>query len=229
MRPIEIDPHPLLVAGLIEARVTPGPSPAALQELLATTAAVPETFRLAPESRQKAQDHVRALLRHCGYRPAGRGKPASEFLAQTAQKEGRMHSINALVDVNNVASLHTALPMSIFDGERLGPRLRIAPGAPGESYVFNASGHAIDLEGLLTVYHRASSDEPWKPAGNAVKDSMPTKVHEGTTSVVVVIWSTTALGEAYTGQALDWFAELLESSAGGAAVEKVIAAAPRGS
>lgn len=227
MRPVDIDPHPLLVAGLIEAAVTPGPSSGTLADLLSFEAPVPDPFRLAADARQRAQDQVRALLRHSGYRPAGRGKPASEFLAQTAQKEGRMHSINNLVDVNNVASLHTALPMSIFDGDLLGSRLRIAPGAAGEGYAFNPSGHVIQIEGLLTVYHRASGTDPWLPAGNAVKDSMGTKVHDGTRRIVVVVYSTGALSAAYTRQALDWFGELLVTHAGARDLEKDVRAAPR--
>src|SRR3712207_7695492 len=46
------------------------------------------------------------LLRNGGFRPSGRNKPASEYLAQAA-REGRFPRINNLVDVNNLVSLRS--------------------------------------------------------------------------------------------------------------------------
>src|SRR5207245_5378863 len=43
---------------------------------------------------------VRALLRHGGFKPAGRSKPASEYLQQAAQS-GALQPINPAVDVCN--------------------------------------------------------------------------------------------------------------------------------
>src|SRR5690606_33116896 len=55
----------------------------------------------APELRTAIRD----MLRHGGYRPAGRGKPASEYLLRAAT-EGTLGSINLAVDACNVISLH---------------------------------------------------------------------------------------------------------------------------
>src|SRR5262245_16803593 len=47
---------------------------------------------------------IRQLLRHGGFKPAGRSKPASEYL-HAAHAERRFPTINAAVDACNVASL----------------------------------------------------------------------------------------------------------------------------
>src|ERR1700751_4974690 len=61
---------------------------------------------------------VRDLLRHGGYKPTGRGKPASEYLVRAAA-EGKLTPINAAVDVGNAVSLHAGLPISVVDVDRL--------------------------------------------------------------------------------------------------------------
>src|SRR5579884_2517050 len=45
------------------------------------------------------KEAVRNLLKRGGFKPSGRNKPASEYLAQAA-REGRFPTINNLVDVN---------------------------------------------------------------------------------------------------------------------------------
>src|SRR5512147_1785432 len=109
---ISIDPHPLLDVRTfvteLPAAISVLPSPDWLKALLALDAAAP----------LKADDAVRAavrdLLRHGGYKPTGRGKPASEYLIKAAT-EGGLNAINAAVDACNVASLHSGLPISVVD------------------------------------------------------------------------------------------------------------------
>ena len=48
-----------------------------------------------------------------------------------------------LVDINNLASLRHAHPISVFDAEALGPELAVRFGRAGESYVFNSSGQSM--------------------------------------------------------------------------------------
>lgn len=120
------------------------------------------------------KDAVRAMLRSGGFKPAGRQKPASEYLAQAA-REGRFPAINAPVDCNNLLSLETGLPISLLDADELGSGAVIRICAAGEGYVFNASGQEMDLSGLLCV---CAADGT--PLGNPVKDSMRGKLKDGT-------------------------------------------------
>ena len=186
--PLRIDADaPDLLLGVVEASgVTVGPSPPALaaeiDALLAERAAgtaVPETLRTA----------VRDLLRRGGYKPTGRGKPASEFLAQAAAR-GEFPRISNVVDVCNLLSLASGLPISLLDvGRALGDAagLVVRLGREGETYVFNAAGHAIDVAGLLCVARDAGP-----PLANAVKDSMESKIRDDTRDVLGVVWGTRA-------------------------------------
>ncbi len=147
---------------------------------------------------------VRDLLRHGGYKPTGRGKPASEYLVR-ASSEGGLSSINLAVDACNAASLHSGLPISVVDTDRARPPLHIALAEEGAQYVFNASGQQIDLEGLLCLFDAEG------PCANAVKDAQRTKTHEGTQRTLSVVWGTKALG-GRAAQTARWYRTLLEGA-----------------
>ncbi len=160
---------------------------------------------------QAVRDEVRAMLRFGRYRPSGRGKPASEFLLRAAL-EGKFPLVNGPVDVNNAVSLESGLPGSIFDADLSGRRLQLRRGEPGESYVFNASGQAIDLEDLLVVCRHVG--DAWQPCGNPVKDSMATKIHASTTNVVAVLYAPRSEPASTVSRWCERFAELLSLHCG---------------
>jgi hypothetical protein len=130
----------------------------------------------AAEERPVSTEAVRALLRRGSYKPSGRGKPASEYLLQAA-REGRFPFINNLVDINNLLSLESGLPISLLDREALTERVELRLGASGESYVFNQAGQSIDLTDLLSVC-ALGDDGASVPLGNAVKDSLKAKLKD---------------------------------------------------
>ncbi len=198
---------PDLVVGLTWAEgVHCGPSPAALtEELQAAVAAVVAAEVYPAPDLKKA---VRDVLRTRGYKPAGRGKPASEYLASVARK-GEFPSINALVDVNNLISLESGLPISVLDWGRFTDTPSLRHGLEGERYVFNHAGQEIDLRGLMVV---CDGDVP---RGTPVKDSMATKVDDTTTGVLAVIYGTRKVVDRDAMGALaQRFAELLTAHAG---------------
>ena len=146
------------------------------------------------------------MLRHGAYKPAGRSKPASEYLLSAAQASD-FPLVNGPVDVNNAVSLSWGYPGSIFDAARSGWELALRRGRPGESYVFNASGQSIDLEDLLCVCR--SSEGSWVPCGNPVKDSMETKTSPSTTDVIAVLFAPVVDAEADLRAAAQRFSSLL--------------------
>ncbi len=196
---LSIAPHPLLDAGCFTTTFArplgEAPSPPWLLDLLRLEAEAP--FARDESVRQQVRD----LLRHGGYKPTGRGKPASEYLVGAVEK-GALGSINAAVDACNVVSLHSALPISVVDLDRARAPFSIRLAPAGASYVFNASGQTIDLGGLLVL---ADADGP---CANAVKDAQRTKTHAGTTRTLSVVWGAKAAGR--TGRAVAWYRELLE-------------------
>lgn len=216
---LRIDPHPLLQVAVFTtsfaARLGDTPTSAAALDALRLDAP-------APIQRDEAvRGAVRDLLRVGGYKPTGRGKPASEYLVRAAA-EGTLGSINAAVDACNAVSLHSGFPISVIDLGRASAPFRIAVAPDGTSYVFNASRQEIDLGGLLCVFDGEG------PCANAVRDSQRTKTHDDTRSTLSVIWAPRGF-EQRLGAAERWYRQLLETS--GATTERVAAAAmddPRG-
>jgi DNA/RNA-binding domain of Phe-tRNA-synthetase-like protein len=206
---LTIDPHPLLD---LRAFITRFPRP--LAEMTS-----PESLRVLlalevgpPVQRDDAvREAVRGLLRHGGFKPTGRNKPASEYLLK-AVHEKMLSPINIAVDTCNAASLHSGLPMSVVNLERAREPFRVAVAASGASYTFNASGQVIDLAGLLCFFDADG------PCANAVKDAQRTKTGPTTRSTLSLIWGTRALpGRA--ARAEEWYRTLLEQQ--GAATEPV--------
>jgi DNA/RNA-binding domain of Phe-tRNA-synthetase-like protein len=210
MIPIIVESHPLLDLHAFTAHF-PRPlgemtSPPELLALLAQDAAAPL------QSDDLVRNEVRNLLRDGGFKPTGRSKPASEYLLK-AVREGMLASINLAVDVCNVVSFHSGLPISVVDLDRAREPFRVGAAPAGSTFVFNVSGQTIDLRGLLCLFDAEG------PCGNAVKDAQRTKTAPETRRTLSIIWGTVALpGRA--GQTETWYRELLEKE--GALVEAVL-------
>jgi DNA/RNA-binding domain of Phe-tRNA-synthetase-like protein len=149
------------------------------------------------------REAVRALLRHSGFKPTGRSKPASEYLLKAA-RDGRLTSINFAVDVCNAVSLHSGLPISVVDLDRAAAPFHVDVASAGTSYVFNASGQSMELAGLLCLFDANG------PCANAVKDAQRTKTSAETRRTLSLIWGTTALA-GRAARAAQWYHELLET------------------
>jgi DNA/RNA-binding domain of Phe-tRNA-synthetase-like protein len=207
---ISVDPHPLLRVAVFS---TSFPVPLGNR---ATPPALSDALRLdapAPLQRDEAvRGAVRDLLRFGGYKPTGRGKPASEYLVRAAT-EGVLGSINAAVDACNVVSLHSGLPISVVDLDLATAPFRIGIASEGTSYVFNASGQEIDVAGLLCLFDAGGA------CANAVRDSQRTKTRAETRSTLSVVWGCTGFEERLA-IAERWYRELL--GALGATTEAVI-------
>jgi DNA/RNA-binding domain of Phe-tRNA-synthetase-like protein len=154
---------------------------------------------LSPEESLRVA--VRDMLRHGGYKPTGRGKPASEYLVRAAAA-GTLASINPAVDACNAVSLHSGFPISVVDLDRACAPFHIAIAPPGARYTFNAAGQEIDLEGLLCLFDANGA------CGNAVKDAQRTKTGPSTTRTFSVLWGCSGF-EDRLAVAVDWYRELL--------------------
>lgn len=179
-----------LLVGVVEARGVPqGPASAPLAAEIDAALARRAGAEAPPEAVKSA---IRDLLRKGGYKPTGRGKPASEYLAQAASR-GEFPRISHVVDALNLVSLESGLPISLLDADLAlagANGLVVRLGAPGERFVFNASGQEIDVEGLLCVARAGGA-----ALGNPVKDSMGTKTTPATRNVVAIVWSSRLVTE----------------------------------
>ena len=153
------------------------------------------------QSSDDVRKSVRDLLRHGGFKPTGRNKPASEYLIKAAAN-GPLTNINVAVDTCNVVSLHSGLPISVVDADKLTESLHVDIAPENSEYVFNPTGQILKLDGLLCLFDAEG------PCANAVKDSQRTKTNGDTVRTITLIWGTNALS-GRTAQTLKWYEELL--------------------
>jgi len=201
---VSIDTHPLLDAALIHT-IWPAPleDVATLSNLSLwfSSSATPPMDR--PDS---IKPTVRDLLRHGGFKPSGRSKPASEYLVKAVER-GAMASINPAVDCCNVASLWSGLPISVVDVQKGTDPWRIGLADHGTEYIFNPTGQIIAIGGLICLFDETG------PCGGPVKDSQRTKTHPGTTETLSVVWGTKSL-PGRTEATSEWYTELMEQLGG---------------
>jgi len=206
---LTLEPHPLLDLGAFVTRFPAALGPTAVPDWLMALLAQGATAPLRSDDAVRAA--VRDVLRKFGYKPTGRGKPASEYLIR-AVIEGVLASINLAVDACNAVSLHSGLPISVVDLDRTAPPLRVAVAGEGQGYVFNATGQVIDVAGLPCLFDAAG------PCANAVKDAQRTKTSADTRATLSLVWGAQALGDR-TARTVAWYREVLERA--GATTEPV--------
>jgi DNA/RNA-binding domain of Phe-tRNA-synthetase-like protein len=207
---IQVEPHPLLEIGAFVTRLSPRleaiATPAEVEALMASGAGAPLVVT------EGVKVAVRDLLRHGGFKPAGRSKPASEYLA-AAFGEQRFPRVNAVVDTCNVVSLWSGLPISVVDVDRLEGALVIRVAPAGTSYVFNPSGQLMDASGLVSLWDERG------PSGTAVKDAQRTKTQGDSRNVLAIVWGTRAL-TGRTAETVRWYRGLV-GTIEGAVIEDV--------
>ena len=197
--------HPLLDCRVFVSEFAGGlsknPTPGSVLQFFGDHAVPPVTRN------EEIRGAVRDLLRHGGFKPTGRSKPASEYLIKAIEKGWFTpdKGINLAVDACNVVSLHSGLPISVIDLDKTQGPLEIKLCAPDTEYVFNPAGQTIDVSGLISL-HDAEG-----PCAGPVKDSQRTKTHDGTTKTLSIIWGTNTFQDR-TQAADTWYRALLEEA-----------------
>lgn len=206
---LSTDTHPLLEAAVFRTQFAQNLGAVTVSSEITALLTAGAAAELA--SSDEVRGAVRDLLRQGGYKPTGRGKPASEYLIR-AVSEGSLGAINAAVDCCNAVSLHSGLPISVVDLDKAKTPFRIGLAGAQTRYVFNASGQTIDVEGLLCLFDAEGA------CANPVKDSQRTKTSGDTRQTLSVIWGTRAL-PGRTERTFTWYRALL--TAMGASVERI--------
>ncbi len=174
-----------LIVALVEARETRiEAAPAELRDWCSRAVLAARTAVAGGDARRQ---EIRGLLRRGGFRPTGRNKPAQEYLLRTALDGDGLPAISNAVDLINVVSLQCGLPISLVALDRIGTRLSLRIGAPGDRFVFNRSGQELDVAGLLSI-GMFEADE-WKPVATPVKDSMRAKVADDDRHLLACIYA----------------------------------------
>lgn len=144
-------------------------------------------------SENALREAVRDMLRNGKYKPTGRGKPASEYLIRAAEND-TFPRINAPVDINNLVSLDSLLPISLWDIDLAkSDEFVFRLGELGESYIFNTGGQQIEVQDLIVGCRVTSAFPNGEPIVNPIKDSLATKTTPETRFIAAAIYAPTNL------------------------------------
>jgi DNA/RNA-binding domain of Phe-tRNA-synthetase-like protein len=196
--------------GCVQAEVEAGQTPAALEEALRASEeriaklADPRTILQAP-----AILATRAGYKALGKDPARYRGSAEALLRRLIAGKG-FPRINSVVDVINLVSVESRLPIGLYDLAQVEGAIEFRAGRAGETYK-GIGKYDLNLEGLPLFADAIG------PHGSATSDSERTMVTESTRRVLAIIVS---LGG--SNGLDDWnrrLGELLASHASGKAIE----------
>jgi len=221
--------HPIALGMMIEIAIDPRVAEAAPGMLLgcvrASVRTAPGSDALWTEMQQAAADAAadpaepaarapvaatRELYRRLGKDPSRyRGSPEALLRRSRAGKE--LYRIHNVVDVINLVSLGTLLPIGLYDVAKLRPPVTLRRGDAGEAYD-GIGKEQLNLEALPVL---ADAEGPF---GSPTSDSRRTSVTAETREVAAVIFGVT--GRHDLEPALEMLATLLRTHCGAGAVER---------
>ena len=145
---------------------------------------------------------VRRMYHAFGMDPT-RYRPSPERLVRRAVQGKDVPRISPAVDLCNLVSLSTRVPLGLYDAARIAGPVTVRVGGPEERYDA-LNGESVGAAGRLIVADTLG------PIGGPTYDSVRTRVEPDTTSLLVLAWfppEVTAGAEvldAYRVPALTW-------------------------
>src|SRR5258707_11454691 len=168
--------------GCVEALVATGATPPGLDEALRSCE---EKIAKLPEPRAVLESSA-ILATRAGYKALGkdpaRYRGSAEALLRRLIAGKGMPRINNVVDVINLVSLESRLPIGLYDLAHVAGSIQFRAGRAGETYK-GIGKYDLNLEGL-PLFADAQG-----PHGSSTSDSERTMVTEGTTRVLAIIVS----------------------------------------
>ena len=201
---------PKTALGCLESAAESRPTPPELDSLL--QAAEERIAKLADP--RAILEAPAVLATRAGYKALGkdpsRYRGSAEALLRRMIAGKGLPRINSIVDVINLVSVESRLPIGLYDLAHVIPPIEFRAGRPGETYK-GIGKYDLNLEGL-PLFADAKG-----PHGSATSDSERTMVTPGTRRVLAVIVSFGGPGGLEQWNAR--LAELLEKFSGGNGVE----------
>jgi len=140
-----------------------------------------ERFGGSAPGRIPGVEEARRLYRSFGIDPT-RTRPSSESLLRRAIRGKAMPRVSNAVDLANLCSLRTLLPLGLYDADRVDGDVELREGAPGESYA-GIRKDEVHVAGRPVLADRRG------PFGNPTSDSLRTAVTAETRSLWMVIFA----------------------------------------
>lgn len=184
---ITIDPQlkakcPRTALGSVAALVQAAASPAALLEEMKTREMEIQKLPFPRGVLESTQvESTRRAYKALGKDPARYRGSAEALLRRIVAGKG-LPEINAVVDVINLVSVESRLPVGLYDLARVGGDVVFRTGRAGETYK-GIGKYELNLEGLPLFADAIG------PHGSATSDSERTMVTAGTTQILAVIVS----------------------------------------
>jgi DNA/RNA-binding domain of Phe-tRNA-synthetase-like protein len=173
---------PRVALGCVTAEVRAGETPAALSEELKSRE---EQILRLPEPRAVLESPAvlatRAAYRALGKDPA-RYRGSAEALLRRAIANKGLPRINAVVDVINLVSVESRLPVGLYDLAAVSGDIVFRAGRAGETYK-GIGKYDLNLEGLPLFADAIG------PHGSATSDSERTMVTASTKNIIALIVS----------------------------------------
>jgi DNA/RNA-binding domain of Phe-tRNA-synthetase-like protein len=204
---------PKATLGCVEAAVITSPTPAELDDALR---ACEERIAKLPDPRAILEAPA-ILATRSGYKALGkdpaRYRGSAEALLRRLIAGKGMPRINSVVDVINLVSVESRLPIGLYDLAHVEGSIEFRAGRAGETYK-GIGKYDLNLEGLPLFADGKG------PHGSATSDSERTMVTENTTRVLAILVSFG--GPAGLEQWTARLAELLERHCSGSELQKWI-------
>jgi len=213
---ITIDPRvadaaPRMVLGCVRAALRTEPGSEALWREMQAAASAAAADPVEPSARAPIAA-TRELYRRLGKDPSRyRGSP--EALLRRSRAGKALYRIHNVVDVVNLVSLRTLLPIGLYDAQKVRPPITLRRGEAGEAYD-GIGKERLNLEALPVL---ADADGPF---GSPTSDSRRTSVTAETSEVVAIVFGVTGRGELET--ALEMLGGLLHAHCGASEVLKSV-------
>src|SRR5713226_6014347 len=173
---------PRVALASVSASVIAGPTPERLRESL--RAAVHKIVAL-PEPRA-VLEAPQILATRSGYKALGkdpaRYRGSAEALLRRVISGKELPEINAVVDIINLVSVDSRLPIGLYDAANVSGDVDFRPGRAGETYK-GIGKYDLNLEGMPLFADAIG------PHGSATSDSERTMVTTATTSILAIIIS----------------------------------------
>ncbi|HEX5725984.1 MAG TPA: phenylalanine--tRNA ligase beta subunit-related protein [Longimicrobiaceae bacterium] len=177
---------PGLVLGCVRAAVVTEPGSAALWAAM-NTAGERAAAAVAEPASHPAIAALRDLYRRLGKEPSRyRGSP--EALLRRVKAGKGLYRIHNVVDVINLVSLETLLPIGLYDLARVRPPVVFRRGGEGESYD-GIGKERLNLEGLPVL---ADAEGPF---GSPTSDSQRTMITPAARDILAVVFGVTGRAE----------------------------------
>jgi len=208
----------LRLGALLVEGVHGGPATPELSALIeATVAQSMASIQLDEISGLPGVAGWRKVIRALGTDPT-RYRVSPERLLRRVVKGDGLPQVNLLVDLVNIWSVVTALPIGLYDSDRLvGTALAFGAGRPGEQYL-TLTGSELETAGKPVLRDSAG------PCGSPLTDSERTATHAGTTRCTAVLYIPPFYDDDEFSRNMELLADWMRHFAGGKVVQRLVTA-----